>query len=131
MKKILLWIWQFPQNIVGWFLSLGSKRCNWFGIEFYARSNFFKSGVCLGDYIIVDDVFLRFDKTLKVSLQHESGHKKQSLYLGWFYLLVVGVPSLCRNIYARIFKKTSAWYYSGYPEKQADKLGGVIREYEV
>lgn len=88
----------------------------------------FNSAVSLGNYIILDEGFLRVGGvTLLNAVRHEKGHQKQSKMLGWFYLLIVGVPSVIRNVYARIFKKSNEWYYSGYPEKQADKLGGVSR----
>ena len=53
--------------------------------------------------------------------------------LGIMYLLIIGMSSFLRNIYDRIFHKKwlltdrMTWYYSGFPEKQADKLGGVER----
>jgi len=65
---------------------------------------------------------------------HEVGHTKQSRLLGWFYLPVVGLPSISRAAYALLFREVTGrqWtrYYEGYPENWADRLGGVIREKE-
>lgn len=41
MKKLLLWLWQLPQNIIGWLLSIGATSYNWFGVNFYSRKKTF------------------------------------------------------------------------------------------
>ncbi len=86
-------------------------------------------GVSLGLFIISD--LRRAHKTVK----HEYGHCIQSMVLGPLYLLTVGVVSPSRNIWSRIMYKVKhirkllvlRWYYSGWPENWADKLGGVQR----
>ncbi len=90
--------------------------------ELYGTSYFvcplFRSGVSLGNYII-------FDNTIYVdnfSVKHEKGHQKQSLYLGWFYLLIIGLPSLIGNILRRFFEFD---YYKQPWERWANKLGGI------
>ena len=130
--KILLWLWQLPQNFIGFIYSRFSKSKSTFyfnnkkTVVYYCSC--FKSGICLGQYIILDVLYKRLSsgKTL-LTVQHEYGHSLQSQYLGCFYLLIIGLPSICRNIYSRIFKKNSDWYYSSFPENWADKLGGVKR----
>lgn len=135
MIKFILWIWQLPQNLVGWIyskfgnkdmiLDLNTGKCI---TIFYAPC--FKAGATLGQYIILDPVWQNASRTYFMNtVKHEYGHSIQSKYLGWFYLLVVGLPSVFRNILNRINNKkfNHKWYYSGYPEKWADKLGGVIR----
>ncbi|RPJ76014.1 MAG: hypothetical protein EHM20_08080 [Alphaproteobacteria bacterium] len=57
------------------------------------------------------------------SIKHEYGHSLQSVYLGWFYLIIVGIPSLVRSLVWKIFKLKNISYYEGYPEKWADYLG--------
>ena len=135
MKKNLLWIWQLPQNIIGFLLT--RKYCfigtvgNGINFNVFYKKDFFGSGVCLGDYIIMDYKYLGI--TDRKAQKHEYGHHLQSVKLGWLYLLVVGLPSISRNIYDRIFhkkwtkEKRMKWYYSSYPEQQADKLGQVER----
>lgn len=139
MKEVLLWIWQLPQNLVGYFLTRSTKeirdfRCSdgeW--VSVYYTSNVFGCGVSLGKYIILDyDKYYTFTSTLVVN--HEHGHQKQSRYLGWCYLIVVGlVSALFNNVWDRLFhkkwtaKKRNTWYYSRFPENWADALGNVKR----
>ncbi len=65
---------------------------------------------------------------------HELGHTRQSRLLGWLYLPVVGLPSISRAGYALVYREVTGrqWtrYYEGFPERWADRLGGVDREKE-
>ena len=137
MIKLLLWLWQLPQNVIGFLIVkiTKAKKRKIGNIDYYT-CRLFNSAVSLGKYIILDDIYLAYpDYYIKNTINHEYGHSKQSKILGWFYLLVVGAPSMVRNIYNRIahkkwmYEKRAAWYYSGYPEKWADKLGGVKRSF--
>lgn len=142
MIKFLLWIWQLPQNCIGWLYSKCAVYTDCYDGIFVYYAPCFRAGVSLGEYIILDPVYFNalneviitenyFMKTVK----HEYGHTKQSKYLGWFYLILVGIPSVIRNIRYRInihkepgkISDLYNWYYSGYPEKWADKLGNVKR----
>lgn len=125
MKKVLLWIWQLPQNIIG-LIAAALFRCSYsarLGI-FYTEA---KIGVSLGDFIIVNE----FASTS--TIKHEQGHQKQSLMLGPLYLIVVGIPSAVCNIIDRLCHKNwtqsmrERWYYSLPWEADADKLGDVKR----
>lgn len=120
--KVLLWIWQLPQNCLGFLLSRGSNYID--GIYF---KNFFKSGVSLGDYIILDTGYLRVLPWNMNTVRHEKGHSKQSKILGPLYLIVIGIPSLVGNILFKIFKWPAENYYKQPWEAWADKLGGVKR----
>lgn len=127
----LLWIWQLPQNLIGFVLSLFYQKRRMYFTTFYT-GKLFNSAVSLGQYIIIDDVhFQCSDEYFKKSIKHEKGHSKQSQMLGLFYLLIVGLPSFFRNIYDRLFHKDwtylerTNWYYNGYPERWANKLGNV------
>lgn len=62
------------------------------------------------------------------TLRHETGHSKQSIYLGWLFHIIISIPSVCRFWYRRIFNKSQEWYHSGYPENWADNLGGVGKD---
>lgn len=119
MKNFLLYLWQLPQNLLGLCVikftkAVKQKRA---GIEFYftKQSSF---GVSLGNYIIIGKHVN--DTTVK----HEHGHQIQSLYLGWLYLIVIGLPSVIGNLLNRVI-----WfdYYSTWWEHSADVLGGVKR----
>lgn len=127
IKKILLQLWQLPQNIVGLIVS----QFTWlYTVIEYKDAKIrvcpdFPGGISLGYFIIVNNLPCS-DKTWN-SIKHEYGHSLQSLYLGPLYLLVVGLPSL---LWAAFYKYNPAnpnGYYTFYTEKWADKLGEVIR----
>ena len=124
IRKILLYIWQLPQNLLGLLVILFTRAvyCN-AGCWVTSKYCF---GVSLGRYIIFGQ------RVNEISLRHERGHQKQSLYLGWLYLIIIGIPSFCGNIFDRLFhKKWNAaritWYYKQPWEAWADKLGGINR----
>jgi len=125
----VLYVWQLPQNILGFVLSLFGKKHEISGIICYSINNFFDFGVSLGQYIIIDSNYSSGD--LYNTLRHEYGYSLQSKKLGWLYLLIVGIPSVARNIFDRLFHKKwtysqrDVWYYSGFPENWANQLGGV------
>lgn len=121
--KVLNAIWQFPQNIIGYIVLKVTRNTH---IRDYGCAKVYgwlrKDGISLGKYIFVP-LFADEDY-----IKHEYGHSIQSKYLGWLYLLVIGLPSL---IWAGCFKayrkKHNVSYYDFYTEKLADKLGGVER----
>ena len=137
MIQFLLWIWQLPQHLLALILIRVTGATKTFqpqtGIEywFYKPKNRFGefiSSVSLGNYIILK-------KKNETTVKHEHGHSKQSAIFGPFYLLLVGIPSvLFNNLWDRCFHKSwsieerQKWYYSRYPEKWADLLGGVTRK---
>ena len=135
--NIIKWIWQLTKNLIG-FLIIRKKKYKsekyidgkW--INIYYKS-FFRSGISLGEYIILDYWYCGKACSRQIFV-HEYGHSKQSLILGWLYLPLVGIPSIVSNIWDRLFHKKwtsdqrEKWYYSRYPEKWADKLGGVVRD---
>lgn len=142
MKKFLrflagVWFlfWELPQNLVAMFIIYAlngyKSRCRVEYKEgvsvFYVKRGTFNSGVCLGEFILAP--LWVMGKFNLADRSHECGHRVQSRILGPLYFLVVGVPSALRNLRARHLKwplyKKLKWYYSGWPEKQADKLGGV------
>lgn len=133
MKEFLLYLWQLPQNILGLILLLWYKhekvyhRLN--GRTFYFTTEM-PSGISIGNYIIMN----REDK--EDGMKHEYGHSIQSRMLGPLYLLIIGLPSLCGNIYDALFhtsfngwtyEMSYKWYYNQPWEAWADKLGRVTR----
>lgn len=129
MKNFLLYLWQLPQNLLGLCVikfTKAIKKSHKTGIVYWC-TNKYRFGVSLGNYIIIGGY--ASDNTVK----HEHGHQYQSLYLGWLYLLIVGLPSIVRNIWDRIahrkwsYIKRNNWYYKGFPENWADKIGVVKR----
>ena len=131
IKNIIKAVWEFPQNALGFMVK---KICKATLYTTYKDANVYSwnilGGMSLGKYI-----FLPYAKTVPLGyyvmqdIKHEYGHTIQSKYLGWFYLFVIGLPSL---IWAQCFewyrKKTGKSYYSFYTEKSADKLGGIVRD---
>jgi hypothetical protein len=128
IKVILLALWQFPQNIIAGILlhfldvhTITKLKKSFFKAEFSSKN---LSSFSLGKFI-----FINTDYTVgPYDIAHEYGHSVQSLYYGFLYVFIVGIPSVIRNIIARIAKKDDKWYYGHFPESQADKLGGVNRE---
>ena len=128
MKSFILFLWQLPQNILGLLVILFTgAKCT--GTCWVVRNpdNTKYFGVSLGNYIIFGNY------PDKISCKHEQGHQKQSLYLGWLYLIIIGLPSFLGNIFDKLFHKTWSvqeridWYYDQPWEKWADKLGKVKR----
>lgn len=116
--EIVKYLWQLPQNLLGLLiikLLSASAGQNCFIAYHYPR--YF--AVSLGTYII-------FGKHYGGHLthKHETGHQKQSLYLGWLYLIIIGIPSAVGNLLHRVWKFD---YYRQPWERWADKLGGVVR----
>jgi hypothetical protein len=122
-KVFLAIIWELPQTVLAALVIILFKRRITKRISYKLSSIFymkgFPGGISLGRFIILNEKYI--DK--KFPGRHEYGHSIQSLYLGWLYLLVVGIPSLIRSIVWRLFKLDSYRYYAGYPEKWANKLG--------
>lgn len=131
----LLWIWQFPQNVVGLALRRWWRKNIFSEIDgnafvsvpgkhriYYAKD--FPGGISLGAYVIGNYWWKTYHWRRGQSERHEMGHCKQSLYLGPLYLLVIGLPSL---IHAWTYKGSPDGYYKFFTESWADRLGGVKR----
>lgn len=123
MLKVLLYIWQLPQNLLGLLFLLfirGEERRTLAGISFYFADHF-PGGISLGQYII-------YGEKSEKGVRHEYGHCLQSRMLGPLYLLVVGLPSLIwAGLYGPVIPYTTNGYYKFYTERWADKLGKVKR----
>lgn len=120
-------IWELPQNTVGFItFQIFRGRCE-HRVEEYPDSDngiltawTVSGGLSLGWFTFVSSM----SNTRQIL--HEHGHQIQSRYLGWLYLIVIGLPSL---IWAGIHRYICpSWdYYAFYTESWADKLGGVVR----
>lgn len=123
IKKLLLSIWELPQNILGFVVKNIYKASyveNIGNTEIYLWS--IGGGMSLGKYIFVCDPM---DMKL---VRHEYGHTIQSELLGWLYIPVIGIPSfIWANCFEGYRNKTGKSYYWLYTERWADKLGGVKR----
>lgn len=135
LKRIISILWQLPQDLVGALIKEYlearegyTKEWDEDGVTVFV-SEHFSGGISLGHFVILSESLERADNRLKrpLHLMHELGHCKQSEYLGWLYLLVIGLPSIVwatiHTYCKRIADKYD--YYSFYTEKWANKLGGV------
>lgn len=118
---IVKFLWQLPQNILGLLVIFATMAIYSKDNDVWLAGDLNKSwaGVSLGSYIIFAHPMYSMN-----DLKHERGHQKQSLYLGWLYLLLIGLPSLIGNLLHRVLKFD---YYKQPWEKWADKFGGVDR----
>lgn len=121
MIQLLLWFWQMPQNILGEILAFyygggtsfyRTGKCNRVAV---VSSERMRGGISLGNVVILPEYFSQ--KTLR----HELGHCKQSLCLGWLYLIVIGLPSI---VHAALHRKGD--YYHFWTERLANRLGEKI-----
>jgi len=128
--RILLFIWQLPQNLLALFLILTKglvERSQINGVPIF-RGNNILWGVSLGDFIILSDLYTDIDTP-----KHEYGHCIQSKIFGPLYLIIIGIPSITMNIlssYSYEHGSKTFWrnYYKRWPENWADKLGKVDRK---
>ncbi len=137
--RIALAIWELPQNLIG---------ASLFGVELLLgrvvaieRQNgrclieSKQSAVSLGWFVFWargENRWFVFDDSTRA---HEFGHTFQSRLLGPLYLPLVGAPSAVRVAYAILHRELRGrrWggYFDGYPERWADRLGGVERDYRA
>lgn len=130
IKNILKAIWELPQNALGYTVLTVTKAkfyCQCRDAHVYSWKH--SGGLSLGKYIFIPfNVKTPFSHGVYQYIKHEYGHTIQSRYLGWFYLLVIGLPSLIwSGCFGKYRAKHGISYYSFYTEKWADKLGGVDR----
>lgn len=146
LNKILLWIWQIIQNIIGVIILLivrnksKKKKEEYlldsgkiYTVVYYDVEYFFHSGVCLGEYIFLETRYLE-EYQIRDEVAHEAGHQAlQSRIFGPLYIVIFGIPSLFVNIWDRLFHKgwsnqaRMEWYYSTPVEKNADSFLKVNR----
>lgn len=124
--KILRWIWELPQCLLGLILTKIYKvkyKDSLNQVKIYSGK--FPGGISLGLYILLSESNFKYSPN---TIKHEYGHTRQSLYLGPLYLIIIGLPSIIwAAMYGNIIKKTKNGYYKFYTEKWADKLGNVKR----
>ena len=123
-KNIILYLWQLPQNLIGLLLVQilrPEEAYDMDGCRLYYATRM-RGGISLGRYVIVRSWMKDYTGNTE---RHELGHAKQSRMLGWFYLFVIGIPSLLWAAWWNEGRKRD--YYSFYTERWADHLGGVNR----
>lgn len=135
MKKfidILLYIWQFPQNLAGLIFRLFTpadilKVKDYRGdVNVYVSSRM-SGGITLGKYITLSKSYADLERNKDI-WDHEYGHTRQSRMLGPLYLFIIGIPSITwASLYGWIIPYTRNGYYKFFCEHWADRLGGVDR----
>ena len=125
----MLILWELPQDCLGFGLLVLHWATGKIGkLERERQRLFITAGVSvsLGYFIFVGPTGLAPVERIK---EHEWGHSIQSRMLGPLYLIVVGIPSLSRAVYAIWYERRhhKRWtrYFSGFPESWADKLAGL------
>lgn len=134
---LIAFTWELPQTLLALIVKLfipksGPFQSLGFGTD-KMRSDVLVSfvpsgvwGVCLGRFILVWE--FAAEQRAKGMILHEYGHSRQSLMFGPLYLFVVGLPSIIRVTLTWLGLMDVRRYYHGWPEKQADLLGGVPRK---
>ena len=134
--RILSLAWEAPQTALGVaMLGVEAARRRIVQLEVEDGRLVVESrgtGVSLGHVVFWSRENSRWHDLDLRNRAHELGHTRQSRLLGPLYLPVVGLPSISRAAYALAYREMTGqqWnrYYDGYPEKWADRLGGVQRE---
>lgn len=102
--KLLRWIWEFPQCFLGliliWLYNVKRKEI-FKDIPIYTGK--FPGGISLGLYILMGE--LNWEYNRNYIKEHEWGHTRQSIRLGWLYLPTVGLCSICWIGLRKINKK--------------------------
>ncbi len=121
MKHALLFLWCFPQNLLGFLVKIFTRAEK---VGDHYHYNIESGSVSLGEFVFLAPC--HWDD--EMVLAHEMGHREQSKLLGPLYLLIIGLPSV---IWCSCFQwyriKHNKSYYDFYTEKWANKLGGVGR----
>ena len=136
IRKGLSLAWEAPQTALGAaMLAAEAARKRIVKIEVEDGRLVVESkgtGISLGHVVFWSRESSRWHDLDMRNRAHELGHTKQSRMLGWLYLPVIGLPSISRAVYALLYRELTGkqWtrYYDGYPEKWADRLGGVVRD---
>ena len=134
--KIRRWTWELPQTLIGALLALCNRKTllrvlDYEGQKVYLYDKF-DGGISLGYYTHLDWNAKDYNngvvrEGLKTAVRHEvKGHGTQSKWLGPFYLLVIGLPSVIHCGIHLLCKRK--WdYYSFYTERWADEIAGIKR----
>ena len=138
--KILLVIWQLPQVLLGLiFLLIFRNKTTYTNPYNHITVWNICSGRTFGSTCFsTGPIIVTCDGASERTLRHETGHSKQSIFLGPLFHIVVSVPSVIRFWIRRFFNKSMEWYHNGsgkgilagYPEHWADVLGGVDKVVE-
>lgn len=119
--KILLFIWQLPQNLCGllvipFLFPVEGIRKNRNGVMFWKVKKMSGAGLSLGQFVFIESFY---DLS---TIRHEYGHAVQSILLGPLYLFVIGIPSLI-HFWVWDEDRSEKPYTAFFTERWAEKLG--------
>lgn len=128
---LLQWTWGILQTIVGFVLfctSIRDRHTFFHGaVATYWNRPF---GISLGAFIFIppkarfynpENYHFSESEIQERLTVHEYGHTIQSLLLGPFYFLIVGIPSMIWGM----VKPAERSYFSFYAEKWANRFGEI------
>lgn len=123
LTYIGLFIWQLPQNLLAICIMPFIGTIHFVCYRNYClclRCSDIRGGISLGNFALISN---RLSED-ECDISHEvDGHTKQSKMLGPFYLLVIGIPSLCWAMFRN--RESNPNYYSFYTEHWANNLAGL------
>jgi hypothetical protein len=131
-----LLVWESPQNALGAIVfALHAARHEVRSVRYERERLMIEIGsfgaVSLGLFVFYTERDNPYVPVGRENRDHEYGHSIQSRLLGPLYLSTVGVASELRVVYAFAHRhlrgRRWAGYYDGFPERWADRLGGVDR----
>ncbi len=134
LRACWLFGWELPQNTLGLGLLVGLRLLGRKSETVRDRRRLFIEtdgmGISLGWFVFwTKDWGPRGPVATDRTRNHEYGHSIQSRLFGPLYLLLVGIPSVSRVAWSSlVWRRTGTrWphYYRGWPENNADWLGGV------
>jgi hypothetical protein len=116
-----------PQLLLGFFMyALLRKKITY--MQTYRDAKVFSVKGFPGGVSLAWLIFINENEASDVQVvRHEYGHSIQSLMLGWFYLVVIGLPSIIRASRWNRLKLDLKDYYKGFPENWANALGKANR----
>lgn len=134
LRSAALALWELPQNVLG-VVNLAALLARG-GVAQMARERgrlmveiTVDGAVSLGYFVFYSAKDNAYVPVGPENKDHEYGHSVQSRMLGPLYLPLVGIPSVSRVGVAVMHRALTGkrWrgYYEGWPERQADELGGV------
>jgi hypothetical protein len=125
MKKILLYVWQLPQNLIALVYRIifrpGKPTMIIGGDVNVYTWKLRRVGVSLGN-----NIFVPSNSGYRM-ISHEYGHTIQSKVLGPLYLFLIALPSaIWFTIYVLFLRKSKIKYTWFFIESMADKLGSSL-----
>ena len=127
--NIFLAIWQLPQIIIGLIMLLIFRNKTTYTNPYNHITVWnINSGRTFGSACFsTGPIIVTCDGASEDTRKHETGHSLSSIKLGWFYHIIISIPSICFFWYRKIKKKDMDWYYSCWTEEAAERNGMTDR----